>query len=160
MVGRTPGIPKSTSVISVLGSLPNALGAEEKIFVVVLSSTCTSSPSTGSYCATVSSKLGRLVVTCGLLPRSRRRVLQAPDHRTAPRWRLPVGVRFHRRPGIPPHQLAVVPGCACPSASRARRCHRAPKRRESRRGWPELWPRRRHTSTPDPRLAHPAGRQL
>lgn len=55
--GRTPGMPRSTSLTLVFGSSPKTFGAEENILVLVLSSTWTSNPRTGSYFSMASSKL-------------------------------------------------------------------------------------------------------
>src|SRR3954471_474516 len=55
--GSTPGMPRSTSLTLVLGSSPKTLGADENILDLVLSSTWTSNPRTGSYFSMASSKL-------------------------------------------------------------------------------------------------------
>src|SRR2546421_4805668 len=47
--GRLPGRPRQTGHVWVLGSAPNAVGQPQNIFVRVPSSTCVSSPITGSY---------------------------------------------------------------------------------------------------------------
>src|ERR687886_2880212 len=70
--GREPGSPRQTGHTWLLGSAPNSVGQPQNILVAVLSSTCTSSPSTGSKAATASS-YGRtaspatVVVMTGLL---------------------------------------------------------------------------------------------
>ena len=46
--GSEPGSPRQTGQTWVLGSAPNSLRQPQNIFVAVLSSTCTSSPITGS----------------------------------------------------------------------------------------------------------------
>lgn len=46
--GRAPGSPTEVGVTIVLGRAPKTLGAASNILVAVPSSTCTSSPSTGS----------------------------------------------------------------------------------------------------------------
>jgi hypothetical protein len=53
--GRVPGSPRHTGQTWVLGSAPNSVGQPQNIFVRVPSSTCVSSPITGSYRATASS---------------------------------------------------------------------------------------------------------
>src|SRR6266566_1549567 len=53
--GREPGRPRQTGQTWVLGSAPNAVGQPQNIFDAVSSSTCVSSPMTGSYRATTSS---------------------------------------------------------------------------------------------------------
>src|SRR5438309_4757081 len=47
--GNAPGNPRQTGQTLVLGGSPNRVDHEQKIFVTVRSSTCTSSPTTGSY---------------------------------------------------------------------------------------------------------------
>ena len=47
-LGSTPGRPRETGLVLVLGTSPKALGAQSNILVAVFSSTCTSKPSTGS----------------------------------------------------------------------------------------------------------------
>ena len=54
-VGSAPGSPRHTGHTWVLGSAPNVVEQAQNIFVAVDSSTCTSSPSTGSNRATTSS---------------------------------------------------------------------------------------------------------
>ena len=46
--GRDPGRPTLVGVTREFGSPPKALGAASNILVAVLSSTCTSRPTTGS----------------------------------------------------------------------------------------------------------------
>ena len=46
--GSAPGSPRHTGQTWVLGSAPNAVAHPQNILVTVDSSTCTSSPSTGS----------------------------------------------------------------------------------------------------------------
>ena len=46
--GSAPGRPRQTGQTWVLGSAPNSVAQPQNIFVAVLSSTCTSSPMTGS----------------------------------------------------------------------------------------------------------------
>src|SRR3954452_5442481 len=58
--GSAPGRPRQTGHTWVLGSAPNSVGQPQNILVAVLSSTCTSRPSTGSKAATASS-YGRTV---------------------------------------------------------------------------------------------------
>jgi hypothetical protein len=53
--GSAPGSPRQTGQTWVFGSAPNAVGQPQNILVAVLSSTCTSRPSTGSKAATASS---------------------------------------------------------------------------------------------------------
>ncbi len=53
--GSAPGSPRHTGHTWVLGAAPNSVGQPQNIFVTVPSSTCTSSPSTGSKRATTSS---------------------------------------------------------------------------------------------------------
>src|SRR4051812_19296434 len=53
--GREPGSPRQTGQVCVLGSAPNAVEQPQNILDAVLSSTCTSRPSTGSNCARASS---------------------------------------------------------------------------------------------------------
>jgi len=53
--GRAPGRPRQTGQVWVLGAAPNSVGQPQNIFVAVLSSTCTSSPITGSNAAIASS---------------------------------------------------------------------------------------------------------
>jgi hypothetical protein len=53
--GSEPGSPRQTGQTWVLGSAPNAVEQPQNILDAVLSSTCTSSPSTGSYADTASS---------------------------------------------------------------------------------------------------------
>src|SRR6476619_5407037 len=67
--GSEPGKPRQTAQTWVFGSAPNAVEQPQNIFEVVFSSTCTSSPSTGSYEASASS-YGSTVIA--LLP--------SPDH--------------------------------------------------------------------------------
>ena len=47
--GRLPGRPRQTGQTWVLGSAPKAVGQPQNILVRVPSSTCVSSPITGSY---------------------------------------------------------------------------------------------------------------
>src|SRR4051812_16441734 len=58
--GSAPGSPRQTGQTWVLGAAPKTVEQPQNIFVTVLSSTCTSSPSTGSKAATASSN-GRTV---------------------------------------------------------------------------------------------------
>src|SRR5215218_1156158 len=51
--GSEPGRPRHTGQTLVLGSSPNWLGHEQKIFVAVASSQCTSRPTTSSHSAPV-----------------------------------------------------------------------------------------------------------
>jgi hypothetical protein len=53
--GRAPGSPRQVGQTWLLGSAPNSVAQPQNIFDAVPSSTCTSSPSTGSNCATASS---------------------------------------------------------------------------------------------------------
>jgi hypothetical protein len=53
--GKAPGKAKQTGHVCVFGSAPNTVLHPQNIFELVLSSTCTSSPNTGSYLATTSS---------------------------------------------------------------------------------------------------------
>ena len=53
--GSAPGRPRHTGQTWVFGSAPNSVGQPQNIFVFVFSSTCTSSPSTGSKRSTTSS---------------------------------------------------------------------------------------------------------
>ncbi len=53
--GRAPGNPRHTGQVCVLGSAPNSVEQPQNIFDAVPSSTCVSSPITGSYRATASS---------------------------------------------------------------------------------------------------------
>ena len=53
--GSEPGRPRQTGQTWVLGSAPNAVEQPQNILDAVFSSTCTSSPRTGSYAATASS---------------------------------------------------------------------------------------------------------
>ena len=53
--GSEPGSPRQTGQTWVFGSAPNAVEQPQNIFDAVFSSTCTSSPSTGSYAASASS---------------------------------------------------------------------------------------------------------
>ena len=53
--GRLPGRPRHTGQTWVLGSAPNSVGHPQNIFVLVPSSTCVSSPMTGSKRALTSS---------------------------------------------------------------------------------------------------------
>jgi hypothetical protein len=53
--GSEPGRPRQTSQTWVFGSAPNSVEQPQNIFDAVLSSTCTSSPSTGSKVAIASS---------------------------------------------------------------------------------------------------------
>ena len=46
--GREPGRPRQTGQVWVFGSAPNTVEQPQNIFEAVFSSTCTSSPSTGS----------------------------------------------------------------------------------------------------------------
>ena len=46
--GRAPGRPRQTGQTWLLGSAPNPVAHPQNILVAVLSSTCTSSPITGS----------------------------------------------------------------------------------------------------------------
>ena len=46
--GSAPGRPRHTGHTCVFGSAPNVVAQPQNIFVFVFSSTCTSSPSTGS----------------------------------------------------------------------------------------------------------------
>ena len=48
--GREPGIPVQTGHVCVFGAPPNSVLQEQKIFVLVASSTWTSRPITVSYC--------------------------------------------------------------------------------------------------------------
>src|SRR5262245_3491163 len=59
--GSEPGRPRHTGQICVLGSAPNAVRQPQNIFVRVPSSTCTSSPMTGSYRLTTDSTLDTAV---------------------------------------------------------------------------------------------------
>src|SRR5512132_1919673 len=59
--GSEPGKPRQTAQTWVFGSAPNAVEQPQNIFEMVFSSTCTSSPSTGSYAASASS-YGRTVI--------------------------------------------------------------------------------------------------
>ena len=53
--GSAPGRPRHTGQTWVFGSAPNPVGQPQNILVAVFSSTCTSSPSTGSKAAIASS---------------------------------------------------------------------------------------------------------
>ena len=53
--GSDPGSPRHTGQTWVFGSAPKVVAQPQNILVCVPSSTCTSSPSTGSYAAMVSS---------------------------------------------------------------------------------------------------------
>src|SRR5436190_23026244 len=66
--GRLPGRPRQTGQVWVLGSAPNAVGQPQNIFVRVPSSTCVSSPITGSYRAIASSYDSVMVDILLLLP--------------------------------------------------------------------------------------------
>ncbi len=46
--GSEPGSPRQTGQVWVLGSAPNSVEQPQNILETVFSSTCTSSPSTGS----------------------------------------------------------------------------------------------------------------
>jgi hypothetical protein len=46
--GRLPGSPRHTGQVWVFGSAPKSVGQPQNIFVAVPSSTCVSSPITGS----------------------------------------------------------------------------------------------------------------
>src|SRR2546423_7047789 len=59
--GRDPGSPRQTGQTWGLGSAPNSVGQPQNILVRVPSSTCVSSPITGSYRAVTSS-----TVTAGI----------------------------------------------------------------------------------------------
>src|SRR5579875_2248869 len=54
--GSEPGSPRQTGHTLLLGSAPKPAGQPQNIFDAVLSSTCVSSPITGSYRRTASSK--------------------------------------------------------------------------------------------------------
>jgi len=53
--GRAPGSPRQTGQVLLFGSAPKWLAQPQNILDAVLSSTCTSSPSTGSNSAIASS---------------------------------------------------------------------------------------------------------
>jgi hypothetical protein len=53
--GSAPGNPRQVGQTWVLGGAPNTVAQPQNIFVAVDSSTCTSSPSTGSKCSSTSS---------------------------------------------------------------------------------------------------------
>ncbi len=53
--GSEPGRPRQTGQTAAFGSAPKETGQPQNIFVTVPSSTCVSSPMTGSYLATASS---------------------------------------------------------------------------------------------------------
>ena len=68
--GRLPGRPRHSGVICVFGPAPKpfgaaGLGASLNIFVCVLSSTCTSNPSTGSNSSSALSKSMRSGLAMG-----------------------------------------------------------------------------------------------
>ena len=54
--GSEPGRPRQTGQTWVFGSAPNSVGQPQNILLFVDSSTCTSSPSTGSKRSTTSAK--------------------------------------------------------------------------------------------------------
>src|SRR5580704_13133804 len=56
MTGSEPGSPRQTGQTAELGSAPNSVGQPQNIFAAVPSSTCVSSPISGSYLRTASSK--------------------------------------------------------------------------------------------------------
>src|SRR5262250_1557112 len=60
--GRLPGRPRQTGHTWVLGVAPNSVGQPQNIFVRVPSSTCVSSPMTGSKLAVTSARSGGAVV--------------------------------------------------------------------------------------------------
>src|ERR1700759_2283764 len=53
--GSEPGTPRQTGQVCVFGSAPNVVMQPQNIFVTVPSSTCVSSPKTGSYFCSASS---------------------------------------------------------------------------------------------------------
>ena len=55
IVGIAPGSARQTGQTWVFGGAPNSVGQPQNILVAVPSSTCTSSPSTGSYRSMASS---------------------------------------------------------------------------------------------------------
>ena len=63
--GSAPGSARHTGQVCVFGSAPNVVGQPQNIFDAVLSSTCTSSPSTGSNRASASSYGIRPVACAG-----------------------------------------------------------------------------------------------
>src|SRR3954452_9051771 len=67
--GRLPGRPRQTGQTWVLGSAPNPVGQPQNILVRVPSSTCVSSPITGSYRSITSSyeSVAIVVITRWLL---------------------------------------------------------------------------------------------
>ncbi len=70
--GSEPGRPRQTGQTWVLGSAPNVVGQPQNIFDTVPSSTCVSSPITGSYRLATSAALSTVdlsVVTAPVPPR-------------------------------------------------------------------------------------------
>ena len=70
--GSEPGRPRQTGQTWVLGSAPNVVGQPQNIFDTVPSSTCVSSPITGSYRLATSAALSTedlSVVTAPVPPR-------------------------------------------------------------------------------------------
>ena len=59
--GSAPGRPRHTGQVWVFGSAPNAVGQPQNIFDAVPSSTCVSSPITGSYRCVTSGVDARVV---------------------------------------------------------------------------------------------------
>src|SRR6476661_3958074 len=120
-------MPRSTSLTLVLGSSPNTLGAEENILVLVLSSTWTSNPRTGSYFSMASSKL-RVASVVIILPPGFRQAqpttgpCPAADRPTS----LPAGIPGQRPPGRGGRPRGPEPAAGCRRAVRPRRPgHRA-----------------------------------
>src|SRR5579859_481908 len=89
ITGSEPGRPRQTGQTNEFGSAPKAFGQPQNIFAVVPSSTCVSSPITGSYLVTASSNgTGRLTAVAGAPviappPPSRRRPRRCPSRRRA-----------------------------------------------------------------------------
>src|SRR5512132_1548006 len=109
--GSEPGKPRQTAQTWVFGSAPNAVEQPQNIFEIVLSSTCTSSPSTGSYAA-IASSYGSTVIPRPLAPEDD----QAAAHPTPTPGSLP---RLHQR-DTAGRRRGAAPSPAGPPATRPR----------------------------------------
>src|SRR5580658_3581268 len=68
VTGSEPGSPRQTGQTAVLGGSPNVVGQPQNILVTVPSSTCVSSPITGSYRDSASSNPTSSVTLIGKVP--------------------------------------------------------------------------------------------
>src|SRR5262245_15859420 len=108
--GSEPGSPRQVGHTWLFGGAPNVVGQPQNIFELVPSSTCTSSPITGSNVASASSYLSMGVRLATVTPPDAGSVTARPPPRSATvRGAAPVRPLPPHRPGRPGRRPGSAP---------------------------------------------------